>query len=512
MNSDVRFYRDLLLRRLPLVALITGVFTALGLAAALMMTPTFRAEALLVMESPQIPDELAVSTVSTGATEQLQIIEQRMLTRAHLLDIANRYGLYQGGGIDPSLIVAGMRGRTTIEIDDGRDQATTMRIAFEASDPNIAAEVTNAYVTFMLEENITLRTNIAAQTVDFFQIEMQRLSEELERRSARISEFKLANSDALPENLPFLRETQGGRQTRLTELARERAQIGSQRADFVLEYEATGRVEVIIEDRYTPFLTRLSALQEELETALVVDGEQGSRVVGLRGRIASVERSINAQLAAEGFAPTGGAGAVFERQLATIDERLAEIDSETALITEELSGLNDQLQVALGNAITLDTLERDHATTREQYAMAMSRAATAQTGDLIEALSKGQRITVIEQAVAPNRPYKPNRRLIMAGGVAFGLMLSLGTIFLLEMLNQTLRRPSDLTARLGITPFATIPFMPTPGEATARRVRGGALALALAGGIPAALYAVHVFYLPLDLILTQLLARFGIAG
>jgi uncharacterized protein involved in exopolysaccharide biosynthesis len=510
MNSDVRYYKNVLLRRLPLIALISGVCTAAAVAAALLMTPAYRAEALLVMESPQIPDELAVSTVSTAATEQLQIIQQRMLTRANLLDTANRFGLYRGAGIDPSQIVADMRGRTTVDIRDGRDRATTVRLAFEASDPNLAAEITNAYVTFMLEENVSLRTNVAAQTVDFFQIEMERLSEELERRSARIAEFKLANSDALPENLPFLRETQGGLQTRLTVLARERALIASQRSDFVTDYERTGRIEVIVEDRYTPFINRLSALQEELETAIVADGENSPRVVGLRGRIASVERSINAQLAAEGFEPTGGAGAVFERQLATIDERLAEIDAETALISEELSGLDVQVQQALSNAIALDTLERDHATTQEQYAQAMSRAATAQTGDLIEALSKGQRITVIEQAVAPDRPYKPNRRLIVAGGLGLGLTLALGLVFLMEHLNQTLRRPSDLTARLGIAPFATIPYMPTPGETTVRRVKGGAIAIALAGGIPAALYAVHVFYLPLDLVFSQILARLGL--
>lgn len=510
MNADVRFYRSILTRRLPLVAAITGVCTAAALAAALLVTPVYRAEALLLMESPQIPGELAASTVATAATEQLQIIEQRMLTRANLLDTANRFGLYRGETIDPSLIVADMRQRTTVAIRDGRNEATTVRLAFEASDPALAAEVTNSFVTFMLEENVALRTSVAAQTVDFFQIEMQRLSEELERRSRRITEFKLANSDALPENMPFLRETQAALQSRLTLLGRERAQLVTQRTEFVSRYEATGRITVIVEDRYTPFITRLTALQDELETVLITDGAQSPRAVGLRGRIASVERSINAQLAAEGYDATGGAEAVFERQLASIDGRLEDIDDEAAQISEELAEVNATLQQAIGNGIALETLERDFATAREQHAMAMSRAATAQTGDLIEALSKGQRITVIEQAIAPERPHRPNRRLILAGGGIGGLLLALGVVFLLEKLNQTVRRPTDLNARLGIAPIATIPYMPTPGEATARRMRTGAIALALAGGIPAALYAVHVFYLPLDLILTQTLGRLGL--
>lgn len=512
MNADVRFYRDVILRRLPLLATITGVCSAAGVAAALLATPVYRAEALMVMESPQISTELAAATVTTAATEQLQIIQQRMMTRANLLDTANRFGLYRDSGLDPSQIVADMRDRITVDIRDGRNEATTVGLAFEAADPELAAELTNSFVTFMLEENVRLRTNVAAQTVDFFQIEMERLSQDLEVRSARITNFKVANSDALPENLPVLRETQAALQARRSDLARARTRIVAERSDFTAEFERTGRIRSVVEDRFTPFVSRLTSLQDELEAAIAAEGTQSPRAVGLRGRIASVERSINAQLAAEGFSASGGAQALYDRQLASIDERLADLDTEAEQITAEIAQSGERLQAALRNAITLESLERDHATAREQYALAMSRAATAQTGDLIEALSRGQRITVIEQAIAPDRPHKPNRRLIVAGGIGLGLGLSLLLVLLLERLNQTLRRPSDLTARLGIAPFAEIPYIPTPGEATARRLRGGALGLAIAGGIPAALYAAHVLYLPLDPIWSQFLAKLGFGG
>ena len=48
----------------------------------------------------------------------------------------------------------------------------------------------------------------------------------------------------------------------------------------------------------------------------------------------------------------------------------------------------------------------------------------------------------------------------MVGGVGAGL----GFILLLEMLNRSIRRPVDLTGQLGIQPFATIPYIRTPGE------------------------------------------------
>jgi hypothetical protein len=72
--------------------------------------------------------------------------------------------------------------------------------------------------------------------------------------------------------------------------------------------------------------------------------------------------------------------------------------------------LKASIEATPGNAIALDTLERDYANTRAQYDAAVANKARAETGDTIEALSKGQRISVIEQAIAPREPPAPTAR------------------------------------------------------------------------------------------------------
>lgn len=510
MNSELRFYFSLFLRRMPLFSAVVLVVTALALVVAVLLPPVYRAQAVLLVESPQIPGDLASPTVRTSAAEQLQIVEQRMLTRANLLETANRFRLYQGQTLDPNDIVTDMRKRTRISVDQGRDRATIVQLSFEAADGDTAAEVANAFVSFMLEENVSLRTAIASQTVDFFRREVQRLNEELEARSARILQFKLEHRDSLPENLPELRTRQAELAAQLTALADETRRIAAQRTAYVDRFERTGRVDVVVEDEFAPFLRRLAELQDELDRAVAAAGAGSQRAVGLRGRIASVERSINAQLVAEG-APTGGAQAIYDRQLGLIDDRVAEIEAERAVIEDRLAEVNALVQDALGNSITLDTLERDYLTAREQYAAAMASASAAETGDLIETMARGQRISVLEYAVVPPDPARPNRRLIAVGGVAAGIALALGLLVLLERLNQTVRRPTDLTKRLGIAPFATIPHMETPGAATLRRAGSLGVGAAILLGVPAALYAVHVFYLPLDLLVRQTISKLGLA-
>ncbi|MFN7245066.1 MAG: hypothetical protein ACK4M5_17750, partial [Dietzia cercidiphylli] len=174
----------------------------------------------------------------------------------------------------------------------------------------------------------------------------------------------------------------------------------------------------------------------------------------LEAQIANLEAVVAGQTPG---APEGGpAGpSALDVQLADIDGQLAFLAADKARILDRLETLQASIDATPAVAIALDTLERDQANVRAQYDQAVASRARAATGDTIEALSKGQRISVIEQAVPPRAPTSPNRPLIAAGGVGAGAALGLALIVLLELTNRAIRRPQELTARLNIAPFGT---------------------------------------------------------
>ncbi|MEP4639105.1 MAG: Wzz/FepE/Etk N-terminal domain-containing protein, partial [Yoonia sp.] len=183
---DLGFYFALFMRRLPYFLIFVVAGTAMGVSLALTLPPSYTAEARLVVESEQIPDELAASTVRTEASEQLQIIQQRILTRDTLLDMANRLNIYgprtAGESLRPDQIVSDLRSRIRIRTTGGRGAATLVNISFSATSPNLAAQVTNEVVTAMLEENVRMRTGVSGQTLEFFEQEVERLDQELANR------------------------------------------------------------------------------------------------------------------------------------------------------------------------------------------------------------------------------------------------------------------------------------------------------------------------------------------
>ena len=90
---DLKFYWSVFLRRLPYFLVVLALLSAIGITVAMILPPVYRSAASMLVEPQQIPDDLAQTTVPVNPFEQVQIIEQRLMTRANLLALADRIGL-----------------------------------------------------------------------------------------------------------------------------------------------------------------------------------------------------------------------------------------------------------------------------------------------------------------------------------------------------------------------------------------------------------------------------------
>ncbi|WP_368345758.1 GumC family protein [Pelagovum sp. HNIBRBA483] len=507
---DLKFYFSLFLRRLHYFVAVTLLISVLGIMVSYVLPPVFRAEALLLVESPQIPDEMAESTVRTAAPEQLEIIKQRLLTRAELLDLSREFEIHRRAGFSPDEIVADMRDRIRISLPGVRDVAIFVTVSFDAPTALLSARVTNELVTRILAENVALRTGVAGQTLDFFEQEVERLTDELAVQGARITEFKQLHEGALPDSLDYRRNRLVALQERHLQGEREFDRLRERRERLIEIYQRTG--QVALEGTGTSAdERRLRDLELELEQVREFLNPENPRI---RIRIQTLERQIEALRASVTGVDGQGADGMtaYDLQMADIDGQIAYLEEQQEALATEIAALEAALEATPANAIALDVLERDYENIRLQYSQAADRLAQAITGDRIEALSKGQRITVIEQAVVPDEPASPNRPLIALGSVALGMAAGAALVAAIELLNRAIRRPADLTNALGITPFATIPYIRTEEEIRRRRVVMITVLVFGVVGLPLLVLSVHIFYLPIDLLIDKIMDAAGISG
>ena len=508
MNFDLHFYIKLLVRRLPIVALVTVACTVIGILVAFSLPPVFRAEARLLFESAQIPDELAASTVRSSADENLLAIQQRILTRANLLALAERFEIYAGAeGVTPDLIVDDMRERVSIFMLRPEGGTGVISVSFSAEDPELSASVTNAVVEDILAQNVELRTAASGNTLDFFEQEVRRLSGEMAVQNARILEFEEANRDALPESLTYRRGRQATQQERLLQVDRELASLRDRRQRLADLYDRTGRLGTGAGEM-TPEQAQLERLRQELASALVILSPTNPRVRALQTQVAALEEAVKEQLGAAG----DGALSSFEVQMLDIDGQIEYLAEQKNLIEQELAEIDASIEATPGNSLTLGLLTSDYENLRVQYDQAVASLADARRGDRIEVTDRGQRISIIEPAVPPASRAEPNRKLLAATGLGAGLFLSAALVFLLELLNRTIRRPAELVSALGITPFVTIPYIESKAENKSQRVRLAWGVLGIVFVVTLLLLGVIAFVIPLDAVFAAFAEMFGLGA
>ena len=234
-------------------------------------------------------------------------------------------------------------------------------------------------------------------------------------------------------------------------------------------------------------LSRLEAQRDALKPLLPADD---ARLAALGAQIQ--ELSQQAQL------PLPKAKSAFENRLRELTDALFVAQAAGEAADLKMTQLREAMAKVPANASALEALRRDHDNLADQYDSAVQARAVAETGDTIESLAKGEKLTVIDQAVAPGEPVKPNRKTLALAGVGVGLLLGLVAIALKELLSTGIRRPEDLQRHLGIAAFATLPYLSAPEDARRRRRNIVVSGSMVGGAFIAVVVLFSAFYMPLD--------------
>jgi polysaccharide biosynthesis transport protein len=526
---DLRFYLGVLRRRWLVMLVAFAVLAGGALAVAVLLPPVFESKARIIVESQQIPPDLVRSTVTGLANERLQVIRQRITTRKALLGLAEKFQPYAENGQQrsPSEMVELMRNSIAIEQFDlgqfgrrARGDSLTIgfTVGFQHRRPEIAARVANELVTLILAEDVKSRTARASETTRFLEREVQRRTRELAALEAQLAALKLENDRALPEKLPSL----------MNQLQRARSQFealdrdifGSHEQERLMELELRVRMAGLSGDAGAGGGSSLAALNAELAQKLSVYTESHPDVRALKRRIAALQSqapAVDAPATMDDANPADADLAVLDLNTMVLQERIGALQRRRARLEtqrDDVSRVMDELEELIAQVpevqAILGNIESEHAAVRRNLEGLNSKLNEARLGERLEQDKQAERFEVIEQPVTPTEPIKPNRPMILMGGLGLAGAVALGIVVLLEMLNRTVRSTADVARILGQPPLVSIPYIITAGDRRRHRARVILGLLSFTIIIAAALLAIHFAYLPLDEVTFKVLRRFGL--
>ena len=118
-----------------------------------------------------------------------------------------------------------------------------------------------------------------------------------------------------------------------------------------------------------------------------------------------------------------------------------------------------------------------------------------------------KRLQVLEQAILPQKPIKPNRPQILGLALLGAVVAGFGGVFAVELFDRTIRGTRDLVNVADSHLIVTIPYISTRAELGRKKSRIvlliGILLMLMLGG----LLAIHFLWRPLDEVWTIILDR-----
>lgn len=208
---DIKDYLKIIKRRSKFLLIPFVVISILSIVLSVVLPSVYSSMATILIEEQEIPSDLVRSTVTTFADQRIQVISQRIMTRANLMDIIQKFDLYpkERKSKSEERILEKMRESIKVEpisanVIDKRSGAPALAtiaftLTFDDNSPALAQKVANELTSLFLKENIKSRTESAENATLFLSEESRRLKEKIQKIQTELAAFKEKNLNQLPQ-------------------------------------------------------------------------------------------------------------------------------------------------------------------------------------------------------------------------------------------------------------------------------------------------------------------------
>lgn len=351
--------------------------------------------------------------------------------------------------------------RESLQVQGVR-KSNVVAISFQHSDPQIAARAVNLLIEYFKGKHIAVHSDPQSS---FIGTQLAAFESKLRESEKTLQEYQQKSKVFSMEEQRTLLLRQRTELDSVYKLATTNVQENQKKIDSLKlqmkyisdnkdRYTQTERDRIIIEAKSK--LLELQLKEQELKTKytdknkLVTDTRREIEIVGkflkdqeeiIVGKVKTgnpVYQSMETDLfrAEADLRSQGAKAAALSTQLRQIDEEIAALDRSGSKIQD------------LKRAITIN---------EKNYLAYVERHEDAQISDVMNRL-KLSNISVIEHAVVPAKPIKPNKLLNLLLGLMVGTASGLGYAYVKEKLAQTFSDPESVEKYLDVRVLVTVPF------------------------------------------------------
>ncbi|MCP5148648.1 MAG: polysaccharide biosynthesis tyrosine autokinase [Pseudomonadales bacterium] len=469
---------------------ILGLAFAITLATGLMvfsMQPVYQASASIVLESEEanVVNVEQVYSLGTGRWEYTQTQFEILKSRSLAERVVRKLRLYEHPEFLPkqeeveepwfdfdfsALLPASQKEPPPPELteEEKREQliqsitdvvaggltvtpveySFMVYLGFESTNPYLAAQIVNAIAQEFIDSNLETRLSGTVQASGWLNERLAELKENLRVSEVALQDFREREGLVSVEGVTGL----GGNELKILSQRLEDARKARIEAQNIKE-DVQGMQNPTTEELMTvpavmqhPVISELTAQQSAAERKVA---ELSKRYGPRHPKMIAARSDLNTadeELASEVRKVVSGINREYE---------IARRNEQQLQATWEAS--KTEVQDFNRKEFQLQELQREVDTNRELYDIFFTRMkSVSETGGFEKPHAR-----IVDRAMVPTYPVKPNKRLSVTLAFILGIMLGCGIAILLDMLDNTVKNPDEVQEKLRVPLLGTLPKMKT---------------------------------------------------
>ena len=470
---DLTYYWQIIRRHGKKIIALSAVVGLVAALVSLAMTPVFRGKSTLLIESQEakvlsIEEVYGLPSASSEyLLTQFEILKSRELARRVVIDLGlvdnpefNPYhelnkksfslkGMLFGEGEEPTkeevLSATTDRFWKSVTIEPIR-KTQLVKLSVDSESPEIAMKGANALADAYIESQLEAKIGLTQKASGWLSGRLGGLKERLDESEKKLQDYREQNNivDVAGVSTLVAKEIDQITQ-RLVEARAKRIELESAYNQLHnLEdksYESLSSLPNIINN---PLVVRLreSETSAELKVSELSKryGPLHPRMIAAQSDLEAVRDSVHNQMG---------------RIANSIENDFNVARSKESSLQSALEDAKSRARLINRTEFQLNEYQREVDANRDLYEAFFTRIReTSATGDLQTANAR-----VIDPAVLPKSPVKPNKKLIvllaLIGSAMFGIVLA----FLLDVLNATIKNADDVDRKLGVSLLGLLPLI-----------------------------------------------------
>lgn len=462
----------ILLERYKLILAAAAIGLLLGIAAALLSSPQYRATVLLQFEAGATdalePGKNGGSSRFRGSNQeaiatQIGLLQSESLARQVAQDL-NLVAMPEYGGESGTLeqrtdrAAAIVRGSTFSDTVKG---STLIRVNAVSGDPAMAAKIANAMARGHISASIERRFEASSYARKFLSDQLTRTKASLEESERNLNNYAIDAGIFRQTGRDSDGKSVEGASLAQTDLAKLNDALKQAEINRIATEQRYREAEVDFAGDMASNVGSMVQLKAELQAQydekLKVYKPDYPQMIELRARIDRLDSSINAERKRSNSAKRAELYGEYKTAVRTEEElRQAVAEAKGEVLTDRT------------RSIQYNILQREADTNRALYDALLQRYKEVGVAGGI-----GQsEITLVDEAKAPNGPFRPRPLVNALVGLFAGLSLGIALALALHLLFDTITDQRDVRSKLHLPVLGSIPTEPegrTPMEALADR-------------------------------------------